>query len=140
MPVCGADNAADLRETCMATTWYKAFIFLKRRPGTSMQEFRDYYENRHVKLCMKYMAGVRRYYRRYVTPLPNGVTGNAAEMDFDVVTELWYDDKATFEKVLEFAGRGVLPDDVVADEERLFDRTKSRFSSVVECETTLPAG
>jgi hypothetical protein len=127
------------RESPLATTYYKVFIFLKRRPGTTMQEFRDYYENRHVPLCAKYMAGVRRYFRRYVTPMPNAVTGSVAEMDFDVVTELWYDDRATYDKVLEFAGRGVLPAEVIADEERLFDRTKGRFATVVECETALPA-
>jgi hypothetical protein len=123
----------------VATTYYKALIFLKRRPGMSLQEFRDYYENNHVKLCMKYMSGVRRYFRRYVTPFPNPVSGNAAEMDFDVVTELWYDDRALYEKVLEYAAQGVLPADVIADEERVFDRTKGRFASIVECETEMPA-
>src|SRR5258706_6573594 len=106
----------------------------------SLADFRDYYENTHVRVCSRYAKNLSRYVRRYVTPLPNSVTGNAEELDFDVVTELWYQDRAMFEKVLEYAGRGVLPADVIADEERVFDRTRIRYASVVECETTPAAG
>jgi hypothetical protein len=123
----------------VATTYYKVLIFLKRRSGMSLADFRDYYENTHVKLCSKYSKNLSRYVRRYVTPLPNAVTGNADELDFDVVTELWYEDRALYEKVLDYAARGVLPADVIADEERVFDRTRIRYASIVECETVVTA-
>jgi EthD domain len=120
----------------MAKTYYKVLIFLKRRPGTTVEELRDYYENRHVPLCARYGASYSRYVRRYVTPMPNAVTGNDAELDFDVITELWYEDHTLFEKVLEYAGRGKLPPEVIADEERVFDRTRIRYASVIECESS----
>jgi hypothetical protein len=119
----------------MARTIYKVLIFLKRRPGTSVEDLRDYYEHQHVPLCAKYGTSYSRYVRRYVTPMPNAVTGNAAELDFDVITELWYEDRALYEKVLACAGHGKLPPEVIADEERVFDRTRIRYATVIECET-----
>lgn len=123
----------------MANEMYKILIFTKRRPGISREAFRDYYENRHVPLCLKYSQGVRRYIRRYVQTLTDPATGEPKELDFDAVTELWFDDRATFDAVLAHAGTGILPDDVIADEERLFDRSKGQFTWVVECETDMEA-
>jgi EthD domain len=120
----------------MSTQICKVLIFLKRRPGMSQEAFRDYYENVHSKLGEKYSAGVRRYVRRYVQPLPRE-SGINDEMDFDVITELWFDDRALCDKVAEFASRGQLPADVLADEERVFDRSKTRYATVVELESKL---
>jgi EthD domain len=115
---------------------FKVLIFLKRRPGMSLEAFRDYYENVHAKLGEKYAAGMRRYVRRYVQPLQAGA-GTPAEMSFDVITELWFDDRSVFEKVAQFAPRGELPEDVLADEERLFDRSKTRYATVIELDSEL---
>ena len=116
---------------------HKILIFLKRRPGMSREEFRDYYENRHVPLCMKYMNGARRYFRRYIDALPDPSTGKPVELAFDVITEVWFDDRAAFDTALKYAGSGILPQEVIDDEERVFDRPKSRFTWVTECETDL---
>jgi len=115
----------------MAAQIYKVLIFLKRRPGMSLDAFREYYENTHSKLAMKYMRGARRYVRRYVQPVPND------ELSFDVITELWYDDRAMAERVAGFGSRGELPAEIIADEERVFDRSKTRYATLVECETQL---
>ncbi len=107
---------------------YKLLIFLKRRPGMSREDFRDYYERAHAPLCAKYVVGACRYVRRYATPLP----ADGGEMDFDVITEIWFEDRAVFEQVMQFAPRAALPDEVLADEERLFDRTRTRYAAVIE--------
>ncbi|HTZ71845.1 MAG TPA: EthD domain-containing protein [Acetobacteraceae bacterium] len=122
----------------MADPIYKVLIFLKRRNGMSIDEFRDYYENNHSKLCEKYAAGALRYFRRYVAPVANLETGESGELDFDVITELWFDNRTVFEKVLEIGSMVRLPAEVLADEMRLFDRTKTRYASVVEWESDLP--
>ncbi|HTV96049.1 MAG TPA: EthD domain-containing protein [Steroidobacteraceae bacterium] len=123
----------------MTTPSHKLLLFLKRRPGMSLQEFRDYYENVHRKLAEKYASGIRRYVRRYVQPLSNPRTGRIEEMEFDVITELWFDDRAVFDKVAELTSGGVLPPEIEEDEKRLFDRTKSRSATVVECDSELAA-
>jgi hypothetical protein len=116
---------------------FKVLIFLKRRPGMSLAEFRDYYENVHSKLGEKYAVGLRRYIRRYVQPLPAAVPGIPDELGFDVITELWFDDRAVADKVAQFASRGELPAEVLADEERVFDRSKTRYATVVELDSKL---
>ena len=43
----------------------------KRRPGLSVQEFRDYYEKKHLQWFDEHIAlpGVLRYSRRYLTQI-----------------------------------------------------------------------
>lgn len=119
----------------MSTSLFKILIFLKRRPGMSRDEFLAYYEGVHSKLCEKYASGASRYVRRYVTP----VDTQAQELDFDVITELWFEDRATFDMVVKFAAKGVIPAEVLEDETRLFDRSKSRFTTVIEYDSNLPS-
>lgn len=116
---------------------FKILMFLKRRPGMSMEAFRDYYENRHAKLCEKYTQGVQRYMRRFLDPLSDPVTGITEELPFDVITELWFEDEAVFRATVRYISTSVMPAEVVADEENLFDRTRSRVATVIECESRL---
>lgn len=121
----------------MAAQTFKVLIFLKRRPGMSLEAFRDYYEGVHSKLCEKYAIGTRRYVRRYVQPRLNSLTGKVDELEFDVVTELWFEDRAVFDTAVDLASRGKMPAEILADEERLFDRSKTRYATVVEFDSEL---
>ncbi len=112
---------------------YKMLIFARRRAGMSRIEFRDYYENKHVPLVMKYAAGMKHYVRRYIEPTPG-----IPDPDYDVVTETWFADKATLDAVLGVMARDAMPADVIADEMNLFDRSSFRFYAVTDCETDLP--
>lgn len=113
---------------------FKVLIFLKRKPGMSLEAFRDYYENVHAKLALKHSGGMKRYVRRYVRPFPNVITGKVEELDFDVVTECWFESKEAF-------AANALPEsireEIAADEERVFDRPKTRFVTVSEVESEL---
>ena len=115
-------------------THHKLLLFLKRRPGLSREDFRDYYENQHVPLCLKYAAGQARYLRRYLEPSPG-----MPEPEFDVITELWFTDRKALDMVLHAMAKGLMPPDVIADEEKLFDRSASRAYAVTERETDRPA-
>ena len=122
----------------MAEAAYKILLFMKRRPGMSMEAFQDYYENHHAPLCMKYSQGVTRYLRRFLEPHPNPETGETGELPYDVITELWFDDEATFKGTVQYLSTAIMPDDVVEDEKQLFDRPKLRMATVVERESVLP--
>lgn len=119
----------------MTDTTFKILLFMKRRPDITLEAFRDYYENSHAPLCAKYSVGVRRYVRRYIDPRPHPETGPPVEMSFDVITELWFDDEATFNGTLDYITTSIMPDNIVADEMNLFDRSSFRIATVVECET-----
>jgi hypothetical protein len=111
---------------------HKLLLFMKRKPGMSVAAFRDYYETRHVPLCMKYMAGAERYLRRYLEPAPG-----MPEPEFDVITELWFAGRAPVDAIVATMAKDAMPADVIADELNLFDRSKTRVHAVHECETAL---
>jgi hypothetical protein len=121
----------------MSQHHYKILLFMKRRPGMSFEAFKDYYENHHAPLCAKYASGMSRYLRRFVTPQPNPETGATDELQFDVITELWFEDEAVFRGTVKYLATSIMPDEVVADEKQLFDRSKTRMATVVECESAL---
>ncbi|TPM24609.1 EthD domain-containing protein [Mesorhizobium sp. B2-3-5] len=115
----------------------KIVAFFKRRIGMTRQEFIDYYETVHCKLAEKYLdrSGIVRYMRRYLNPIPDWLTDRTSDSGFDVVMELWFEDKASFD-----AAFGGTPDPVVAavfreDEERIFDRSCVSYNMVEEYDT-----
>lgn len=116
---------------------YKILLFMKRRPGMSPQAFRDYYEAHHAPLALKHGAGMSRYIRRYLTAHPNPETGEAGELPYDVITELWFEDEAAFRGTVQYLSTSAMPDEIVEDEALLFDRPKLRMATVVECESVL---
>jgi hypothetical protein len=115
---------------------WKILLFMKRRPGMSVADFRDYYENHHVPLALRHGGGVKlaRYVRRYLEPQPHAESGTNAELPYDVITELWFDDEATWRGTVHYLSTTVMADAVVADELNLFDRPTMRMATVVECE------
>jgi hypothetical protein len=121
----------------MSENNYKILLFMKRRPGMTFEAFQDYYESHHAPLCEKYASGVSRYVRRFLTPHPNPETGAMEELQFDVITELWFEEEAIFRGTVEYLATSIMPDEVVEDEKRLFDRAKTRMATVVECESAL---
>ena len=121
----------------MAEARYKILLFMKRRAGMTMEAFKDYYENHHVPLALKYSSDISRYVRRYLTPHPNPDTGAAGELQFDVITELWFDDEAKFQGTVKYLSTSVMPDEIVDDEKRLFDRATMRMATIVECESDM---
>jgi hypothetical protein len=65
----------------------KSICLLSRRPGSTREAFRDYYENRHSRLGAKHFP-----FRKYVR---NHVLEASVPIDFDVITEFWFDDDFT---------------------------------------------
>jgi EthD domain len=118
--------------------YYKILLFMKRRPGMTLEAFKDYYENHHVPLAMKYDSGtIKRYFRRFITAQPNPDTGATGELQFDVISELWFEDEAAYLGTVNHLSTSIMPDDVVEDEKKLFDRPTMRIATVVECETEM---
>jgi len=116
---------------------HKILLFMKRKPGMTMEAFKDYYENHHVPLAMKYSQGISRYMRRYLTPLPHAESGTNEELPYDVVSELWIEDEAWFRQMVDYLSNNVMSDDIVTDELNLFDRPTMRMAVVEEHETPM---
>jgi uncharacterized protein (TIGR02118 family) len=111
---------------------FKMIILAKRKPGMSLEAFRDYYETRHAPFAMSLAPErVRRYVRNYLTPVAPGV-----EPPFDVVTETWFDSEEQYRR--NFEALAAAPEKVAAiaaDEENLFDRSTITFFTAEEVET-----
>ena len=120
----------------------KVMMLLKRKPGMSMAEFIERYEGHHVPLAEKHATKIVRYERHYLHPGRHVILGDeVAEPEYDVVTELWYEDMEAFTEQQDgLRRRPELVAEVIADEERLFDRTKSRMVYVEDHVSDLSAG
>jgi len=116
---------------------FKAVFLLKRKPGTTMEEFRTYYETSHRKLGERVLPTAERYFRRYLTPFSADNSPAADEQEFDVITEVWFKDKATFEAAIASLGKPGTSEEIVEDELRFMDRSKIRLFTVDECESDL---
>jgi uncharacterized protein (TIGR02118 family) len=111
---------------------FKALAFLTRRSDLSRDAFISYYETHHAPLILQLMPGIRAYRRNYLTAADMILGSAASAPDFDVVTEIYFDDRAAYEAGLRALSDPAVMQRLVADEENLFDRTRMRFVTVEE--------
>jgi EthD domain len=108
---------------------------LKRREGMSKADFTTYYEARHRLIGEKVLGGyATRYVRRFLHP----TDGADQHEDADVILEIDFPDEATRDACFAAMGDEATMAEIVADEERLFDRSRIRTFTVEERESKLP--
>ena len=113
---------------------FKLIIMARRKPGTSMDEFRDYYEKRHAVLVRKITPMMRRYRRNYLTPLESALAAGEGA-PFDCVTEAWFDSEGDFQRSLQSLVADTDKTTALAkDEQNLFDRSTIRIFTALEAE------
>jgi len=105
----------------------------------SREAFIEHYETHHRKIGEKYLSGfASKYQRRYLQS-----AGLREQEDdappFDVLMETWYPDKEAFNGALAVLSTDEAQAEIVADEERLFDRDLIRSYTVEEYESEMPA-
>ena len=106
---------------------FKMIALLKRKSGITTEEFIDLYEQGHSKFAVRFLPKVRRYERRYIRDIANPVTGVDDAPAFDVVTEVWWDNRADFEAAMAVVGSPENAKLFEEDEEKLFDRPAMRI-------------
>ena len=106
----------------------KSMALIKRKPGLSREEFIQHYEEVHAPLALKHFPIFKRYVRNYVIPLPD-----AEELDFDCITEIWFDEIEGAMAVTEALGgyKTEIGRVFLDDEEKFMDRG-SRVSFLVD--------
>jgi hypothetical protein len=108
---------------------------LKRREGMSKADFIAYYESRHRLIGEKVLSGwATRYVRRHLHPLD----GQTLDHDYDVVLEIDFPDQQTCDACFGAMADPAVMDEIVADEGRLFDRTRMRTYRIEEHASALP--
>jgi uncharacterized protein (TIGR02118 family) len=111
----------------------KVIAMLARKPGLSEKEFVDYYENRHAPLILSIAPQIRDYRRNYLRREGAILAAAARPPDFDVVTELWFDDQEAFDVAMAAFTDPVNAARIAHDEENVFDRSRTMFFVASEC-------
>ncbi len=91
---------------------YKKLSFLRKRADMATADFIDYYENHHVPLILSLGPKPEVYKRHYV--LRGDILNiREDEIDFDVLTEIAFADRAAFDAWLAALGEAGtrVPDD-----------------------------
>ena len=116
----------------------KVVTLLTRKPGMSREAFIEHYETHHRKIGEKYLSGFAvKYQRRYLQSA--GFRGQeVATLPFDVLMEIWYPDQDTLDAALAVLSTDEAQAEIIADEERLFDRDLIRSYTVEEYESEMP--
>lgn len=108
---------------------------LKRREGMSKADFIAYYEAHHRRIGEKVLGGyATRYVRRFLHP----TDGVDQHEDTDVVMEIDFPDAETQAACFAAMGDAATMAEIVADEEKLFDRSRIRTFTVEEHASDLP--
>jgi len=115
----------------------KVVVLLKKKSGMTDEDFVKYYESTHSKLGERVLPTAERYFRRYLTPYPTPQPEQGQESEYDAITEIWYQDRATFEASMTSLTEPVIAKEIAEDEENLFDRSKIRIFTVEEHESQL---
>lgn len=107
----------------------KIICLLKRKPGTSRAQFKDYYEANHAPLIERLMPFYTDYRRNYFAETQDYETGHLdnkveSELDFDVITELTFSSRANYDKLVAALSDPAIGDIITRDEENFMDRSK----------------
>jgi uncharacterized protein (TIGR02118 family) len=107
----------------------KLMVFVKRKAGTSPEEFRAHYEGSHAPLALSNMTGLTGYVRNY----PIAMQGQPSPQ-FDCVTEMRFADQASLAATMAWmrseSGK------VLADDEEQFMDRQSMTAFLVDEENT----
>jgi hypothetical protein len=105
----------------------KVFAYLSKRDDIDNQTFVDHYENKHVPLVLSLTSAPPIYKRNYVLR-GDEFTREDGTLDFDVITELVFDDRIGF---LRWIGDLGVPE-IAEDEERFLNRARTRVHVIDE--------
>jgi EthD domain len=109
----------------------KVFAYLTKRGDLETQAFIDHYENNHVPLVLSLASAPTVYKRNYLVR-GDEFNGEDDGIDFDVITELVFPDRAAFVNWIE----DLSVEEIVTDEERFLDRSRTRAYVIDEHATS----
>ena len=111
---------------------FKIMAFLSKREDIETRAFIDYYEHHHVPL-IRSLAPTPIGYRRNYLVRGDEVNIEDDSIDFDVVTELVFPDRAAYLAWGAQLSRSTAGEPVIAEDERRFlDRRRTRAYVVEE--------
>ena len=115
----------------------KVIAMLRKRADISREAFIRYYNENHAPLILSLMPGIVEY-RRNFTVFDNAfVNDGAALFDFDVLTEIRFRDRATYDAAMVVAADPAVAQRIADDEENFLDRSGTRMFVVEEASSLI---
>lgn len=102
---------------------YKVLAFIRRKPGLSPDRFREYYETQHVPLIERLTPPMAAYKRNYLN-LDAPYKRDENHLEFDVVTEMEFEDEAACKAWFTAFGEPAVLNEVLADEAKFVDQAR----------------
>lgn len=111
----------------------KIIYFLKRKNGTTPEEFRAHYESSHVVLAKKYCGHlIKDYIRNYPTfallnpsNIPEGTEPQPYDIGYDCITEMHVENQAAVEEMTRIFNDPEINPILVEDELRFLERDQT---------------
>lgn len=110
---------------------FKVFAYLTKRDDITPEALKDYYENHHVPLVLS-LAPTPRVYKRNYLVRDDAANLESPTIEFDVVTEMVWGDRAGFENWVTVLGVPAIAE----DEARFLDREQTKAYVIDEGVTT----
>jgi hypothetical protein len=111
---------------------FKVISLLAKRPDLSKEAFIAYYEANHAPLIRRLFPWIVDYRRNFIDLTGCIFGANAAPLDCDVVTEIWFADRAGYDRMLAEHAKPGVGDAIAKDESNFMDSSKTRFFIVEE--------
>ncbi|WP_175425614.1 EthD domain-containing protein [Trinickia violacea] len=107
----------------------KLVFFLKRKSDITPEQFREHYENSHVRLAQKYIGHLLTgYVRNYPTfaaldpsNVPAGTQPSPHDIGYDAITEMRVKDMAAIEEIGRIFNDPAIQPVLKADERKFLD-------------------
>jgi hypothetical protein len=117
----------------------KLILLVKRKPGLTAEQFREYYEKTHTQLALKLLPGFKSYQRNYVrhdlTYRPAHIEARPIEPNFDVIVEMTFETDDDYQKMARTLADPNISRQIVEDGERFMDRGSMQMFFVDEEKT-----
>jgi hypothetical protein len=114
----------------------KILAFLTKREGIETRAFIEYYENHHVPLICSLAPTPSVYKRNYLVRDDEFNRQEDGTIDFDVVTELVFPDRAAYIAWGAAVGTGAPGEQVAADELKFLNPSRTRAYIIEEHATS----
>ncbi|MGO4200996.1 EthD domain-containing protein [Rhodococcus sp. TAF43] len=79
---------------------FKAVALLARKPELTREQFIEHYETVHAPLILRSFPTLKAYRRNFVDLTDSIRAPGVADPSFDVITEMWFEDRAGYDAML----------------------------------------
>jgi len=117
----------------MESDMIKVIYFLKRKNGTTPEQFRQHYESSHVVLAKTYVGHLLKdYIRNYPTfallnpsEIPEGTEPQPYDIGYDCITEMHVENQAAIDEMTRIFNDPKVNPILVEDELKFLERDKT---------------